>query len=176
MVKPLAWPADTLDMDIRPGTDLPDALHRRIGARDGLLSKVSVMGQVTTLLAMASTGIVAGVLAHDAQMKDLLAAQARQLSAPTAAVPPATSPVVAKPLRTVVVGAIPTTSKAAKSRAATGSGTIRRTTTTARRTAPTAAARVRRVATTAPAPTRSQAAQPAPKPAAQPPATTSSGS
>lgn len=163
-------------MDILPGTDSSDALPRRIGARDGLLSKVSVMGQVTTLLAMASTGIVAGALAHDAQMKDLLAAQARQLAAPTGAVPPA-APLVPKPVRTLVIGAPPTTApgRATASKAVSRSGTTRRTaprTTTARRYA----APARKVATTAPVPTRTRAPQPAPKAATQPPATTSSGS
>jgi hypothetical protein len=149
-------------MDLLPHSEPPVALAHRRGARDRLVNKVSVMGQLTALLAMASTGITAGVLAHDAQVKDLQAAQARERAAKPA---PAPAPrLVHKPIRTVVVKVQAPTTRSATSRPATTGTTSVRRTTTQSEPAP--------VVRTAPA----RVSQPAPQPAQQPPATTTSGS
>ncbi|MGB8649316.1 MAG: hypothetical protein WCD35_01505 [Mycobacteriales bacterium] len=150
-------------MDLLPHAAPPAALPHRRNARDRLVNKVSVMGQLTALLAMTSTGITAGVLAHDAQVKDLQAAQARERAAKPA---PAPAPrLVHKPIRTVVVKVpAPTVRRSASSRTSTRSTTSVRRTTTYSAPAP--------VVRKAPA----RVSQPAPQPAQQPPATTTSGS
>jgi hypothetical protein len=142
-----------LNPDVEPSASLP----QRRGARDRLLNRVSVMGQLTALLAMTSTGVTAGVLAHDAQVKDLQAAQDRQRAQPPAVAAPVR--LVPKPVRTVLVRLPARKAKRTVSRTSSG-------TTTTRRSA--AAPVVRR------APVR--VTQPAPKPAPKPAATTSSGS
>jgi hypothetical protein len=142
--------ADTRDMHNRPNVE-----HR-----NRLVGRVSAMGQLSALVAMASTGITAGVLAHDAKVKDLAAAQARAQAAPTAAPTPALVRLVPRPVRTVLVR-VP-------------ANAARRTATTTVRRASTRAA----VTTRRSVPTR--VTQPAPKPVAkpatQPAATTSTGS
>jgi hypothetical protein len=134
----------------------PDALVRR-QRRDRLVSRVSVMGQVSALLAMASTGVTAGVLAHDAQVKDLQAAQAKAV-APRPSLAPAVVRLVPRPIRTVLVR-VPAPARKALPRKAKAP--------VVRRTAVQAAPR--QVARTVPKAV-------APKPAAKPAATTSSGS
>jgi hypothetical protein len=156
-----------------PMTPEPDDLLHRVGSRNRLRGRLSVMGQVTTLLALTSTGVVAGVIAHDAQLKDL---QARQ-SAEALQVPvvPATAPVLKrKPVRTVVV-----TVPAAKAPA-------QRTTSTNTRQAPSVASRalppvrqstpVRLVPRPAPKAAPRYVPKAAPKPAPKPVATKTSGS
>ena len=153
MVNP--WPAraDTADMD------QPDVVRRR-KMRDRLLNRVSVMGQASALIAMASTGVTAGVLAHDAQVQDLAAAQAKAAVPPPS---PAPAPVrlVPKPIRTVLVR-VPAPVRKALPRKANRAPVVRRTVV---RAAP------RQVVRTVP-----KVAAPAPKPASKPAATTTSGS
>jgi hypothetical protein len=148
-------------MDTFPPPAPIEPVALRMRRRDALLGGVSVMGQVTALLAMTSTGIVAGVFAHDAQVKDLLAARAAvpPVAAPASA--PVAAPVVvrSKPLRTIVVPAVPRR---------TNTSLLRRT----RRAAPIRSPRV--AAAPAPVARRVSPVQPAPKAAA--PATKTSGS
>ena len=155
MVNP--WPAgaDT------PGMDSPDLLRRRL-LRDRLGNRVSVMGQLSALIAMASTGITAGALAHDAQVKDLQAAQARAALAERPSPAPVVVRLVPRPVRTVVVR-LPASTRKAVSRKAS----VRRTAVAA------APRRVVRPVVSAP---RAAAPKPAPKPASKPAATTTSGS
>ena len=152
MVNPWAAAADTA------GMDQPDVLHRR-RMRDRLVNRVSVMGQLSALVAMASTGVTAGVLAHDAKLKDLQAAQA------AAAVPPSPAPAVVrlvpKPIRTVLVR-VPAPARKALPRKANRAPVVRRT---------VAKAAPRQVVRTTP-----KAPAPAPKRTAKPAATTTSGS
>jgi hypothetical protein len=153
MVNPWAATADTPDMDE------PDALHRR-RVRDRLVNRVTVMGQLSALVAMASTGVTAGVLAHDAQRKDQQAAQAAAAVPPSPA-PPAVARLVPKPIRTVLVR-VPAPARKALPRKANTAPVVRRTVTQA---AP------RQVVRAAP-----KAAAPAPRRTAKPAATTTSGS
>jgi hypothetical protein len=138
--------ADTVCMQRRP-----DVEHR-----NRLVNRVSAVGQLSALVAMASTGVTAGVLAHDAKVKDLAAAQAARQ------VPPSPAPVqvrlVPRPVRTVLVRVAASPAKRTQARAA-------------RRTA------VRSAVTARSAPIRT--VHPAPKPVSKPaskPATTSTGS
>jgi hypothetical protein len=141
--------------------DQPDVLHRR-KTRDRLVNRVSVLGQLSALVAMVSTGLTAGVLAQDAQRKDLQAAQAE-----AAVQPPAPAPVVVrlvpKPIRTVLVR-VPAPARKALPRKANRAPVVRRTVI---RAAP------RQVVSTVP---KAAPKAPAPKPATKPAATTSSGS
>lgn len=154
MVNPWAAAADTADMA------QPDVFHRR-HLRDRLVNRVSVMGQLSALVAMASTGVTAGVLAHDAQVKDLQAAQAAQAVAQPPSPAPAVVRLVPKPIRTVLVR-VPAPARKALPRKAKSTPVVRRTVV---RAAP------RQVVRTAP-----KAAAPAPRRTAKPAATTTSGS
>jgi hypothetical protein len=138
--------ADTACMQRRP-----DVEHR-----NRLVNRVSAVGQLSALVAMASTGVTAGVLAHDAKVKDLAAAQAARQ------VPPSPAPVqvrlVPRPVRTVLVRVAASPAKRTQAKAV-------------RRTA------VRSAVTARSAPIRT--VHPAPKPVSKPaskPATTSTGS
>jgi hypothetical protein len=148
-------------MDTFPPPAPIEPLELRMRRRDALLGRVSVMGQVTALLAMTSTGIVAGVFAHDAQGKDLLAARAAPSPVATHDSAPVAAPVVvrSKPLRTVLVPAVPTQRNTSSPRRP-------------RRAAPMRSPRV--TAVPAPIARRSAPVRPAPKAAA--PATKTSGS
>lgn len=144
---------DGADADTPRMRQRPDVEHR-----NRLVNRVSAVGQLSALVAMASTGVTAGVLAHDAKLKDLAVAQARQQRAPSPA--PVQVRLVPRPIRTVLVRvAAPKPKRASTTRAAA--------------TAPRATTPVVRAA----AP---RAVQPAPrpvaKPASQPAATTSTGS
>ena len=125
--------------------------------RNRVVNRVSVMGQVSALVALASTGVTAGVLAHDAQVKDLAVAQART----AAALPPA-APVrlVPRPIRTVLVRLPAPVRRAAET---TKTTVVRRRTVAQRHV-------VR------PAPAPAQVSRPVPRKATKPAATTSTGS
>ena len=153
MVNPWPAAADTPDMDS------PDLLRRRL-RRDRLGNRVSVMGQLSALIAMASTGVTAGVLAHDAQVKDLQAAQAKAAVAERPTPAPVVVRLVPRPVRTVLVR-VPAPARKALSHKAS----VRRTTVQA---AP------RRVVRAPPRVSAPRAV--APKPASKPAATTTSGS
>lgn len=136
--------------------DRPNVEHR-----NRLINRVSAVGQLSALVAMASTGVTAGVLAHDAKLKDLAAAQARALAAPSPA--PVQIRVVPRPVHTVLVRVA---APAAKKRSQTPVTAVRRTPS---RPAPT-------VVRAAPKRVSHPAPKPVAKPASQPAATTSSGS
>ncbi len=154
-------------------TPEPDDLSHRVGSRNRLRGRLSVMGQVTTLLTLTSTGVIAGVIAHDAQVKDLLARQSAE--AQLVPVPPAEAPVTkAKPVRTVVITLPAATAPA------------RRTPATSTRRKPAVASRalppvrrstpVRVVPRPAPRTAPRYVPKAVPKPAPQPVATKTSGS
>lgn len=139
--------ADTHCMARRPSTE-----HR-----NRLVNRVSAVGQLSALVAMASTGITAGVLARDARAKDLAAARAQQPAAPAPA--PIQVRLVPRPVRTVLV----------RVAAPRQQNAVQKTSTATRRPAALVVrAAPRRVAQPAP--------RPVAKPASQPAATTSSGS
>jgi hypothetical protein len=150
---------DPFGADTRCMRRRPSAEHR-----DRLVNRISAMGQVSALVAMASTGVTAGVLAHDAKAKDLAAAQARQQAAPAPAPAPVQVRLVPRPVRTVLVRV----AAPAARRTATRTTPVRRTAAAPRvvRVAP------KRVSQPAPKPV----ARPASQPASQPAATTSTGS
>lgn len=139
--------ADTPCMPLRPNVE-----HR-----NRLVNRVSAVGQLSALVAMASTGVTAGVLAHDAKVKDLAAAQAARQAA--AAPTPVQVRLVPRPVRTVLVRVAPSPAKRTQAKAV-------------RRTA------VRSAGTVRSAPTRIShpAPKPVSKPVSQPAATTSTGS
>ena len=125
--------------------------------RDRLGTRVTVLGNALALAATAGTGVLTGVLAHQAQAADLQKAQekARAQAAARAAAGPVVK-LVPKPVKVVTVkvrstsGPTRTVRKVVRART-TSTTTTRRTTTL-------------RTTTQAPAPT------------SNPPATTSSGS
>jgi len=141
-----------------PGMDQPDLPLRR-HLRDRVVNRVSVMGQLSALVAMASTGVTAGVLAHDAQLKDRQAAQAEAAVRERPSPAPAVVRLVPRPVRTVLVR-VPAPARKALSHRAIRTSVVRRT---------MAQPAPRRVVRTTPR-------APAPKPASKPAATTSSGS
>jgi hypothetical protein len=141
-----------VDVDTRCMNRRPNVEHR-----NRLINRLSAMGQLSALVAMASTGVTAGVLAHDAKVKDLAAAQAARQ--PAAAPAPVQVRLIPRPVRTLLVRVAPSPAKRAQS------PSVRRTTT-------------RSAVTVRSAPTRTVHAAPKPvsKPASKPAATTSTGS
>ena len=140
-----------------PGMDQLDVLDRR-QRRDRLVNRVSMAGQLSAWVAMASTGLTAGALAREAHVADLRAAQAKAAVQARPTPVPVVVRLVPKPIRTVVVR-VPAPARNSLPRKAKATA-VRRTVV---QTAP------RQVSRTAPK-------APAPKPASQPAATTSSGS
>jgi hypothetical protein len=142
-----------VDVDTRCMNRRPNVEHR-----NRLINRVSAMGQLSALVAMASTGVTAGVLAHDAKVKDLAAAQAARQVPPSPSPAPVQVRLVPRPVRTVLVRVAASPAKRTQAKAA-------------RRTA------VRSAVTARSAPIRT--VHPAPKPVSKPaskPATTSTGS
>lgn len=135
MVQPWVPAADSSSMDV-----LPPTAERRtaIVRRNRIYTRVTMLGNVIALAATATTGILTGVLAQQAQAADLAKAQAKA-DAEAAAKRAAPAPVklVPKPIRTVKVLVPSTTRRTATTRRSTSTSTSSRTSTTSSYKAPT---------------------------------------
>lgn len=77
----------------------PAPVHAAVKRRTSLTRRVSAVTQLSTAAALTSTGVVVGVLGHQAQAADALKAEAAQTPPKVVVV----AKPVARPVRTVVV-------------------------------------------------------------------------
>lgn len=97
MVRGRACAADIFGVSLPPPD--PRAVQAAVTRRSVLSFGVSAVTQVSTAVALTSTGVVVGVLGHQAQVADAQAAQHQQAQPEVVVVPKP----VARPVRVVVV-------------------------------------------------------------------------